>query len=357
MRKHKMVWKVIKKENCKKSNGSITYKIKYLVENDEGIQRYLLHWLDNPIIIYNKEYDELLSKYNWTYHKHTGYVYTYFNSTKKEGIYMHQLIIQQNNNDKKETETVDHINQIKTHNILENLRYTTQSEQNVNRQKRTDKLPPPKELIDIGITELPRYVRYDKSQGKFIIEACHPGLSKIENYNQSGTKSTKVSMIYKYYDILKKLDYLNSLVYDEYSQEFIDKQLKLCKEFNEISKLITGEEVNYVYHNKCAYKDLEQYLTDAEKEYERRGLPEDSTININDLPQYCCYSKETPKRGDSFYVSRHHPHLKEINIKDVKTTTSKLVSIEKKYEELLKLLDIIDNNQGEQLTNSLKINI
>lgn len=348
-----MVWKVIEKENYKKSNGSINYKMKYLVENDEGIQRYVLQWVDIPCIIYDKEYDELISKYNWSYHKQNGYVYTHnFNDNKS--IYMHQVIMQQKNNDKKENDSIDHINQIKTHNILENLRYTTQSEQNSNRQKRSDKLPPPKELIEIGITELPRYVRYDKSQGKFMIEDCHPGLSKIDNYNQSGSKSTKVSIIYKYYDILKKLYYLNSLINDEYSQEFIDKQRKLCEEFNEISKLITGNEVNHIYHNKCEYKELEKYLTNEEKDYERRGLPENATININDLPKYCCYVKATDKRGDSFYISRHHPHLKEINIKDVKTSTSKLMSIEKKYEEMLRLLDIIDNNQGDELKTLLK---
>jgi hypothetical protein len=262
--------------------------------------------------------------------------------------------MQQSNIDKKITETVDHINQIKTHNICENLRYTSQSEQNINRQTRNDKLPPPKALIEIGITELPRYVRYDNSEKKFIIETCHPGFTKIKNYNQSGTKSAKVSIIYKYYDILKKLDHLNGLTYDDSSQEFIDKQHKLFEEFNEISKLITGEEVEYVYHNKNEYKELEQYLTDAEKQYERRGLPEDSEINVDELPKYCCYTKASDKRGDSFYVSRHHPHLKEINIKDVKTTTSKAVSMEKKYEDLLKLLDIIDNNQGDQLKTALK---
>jgi hypothetical protein len=348
-----MPWKVVEKNNCKKSNGSINHKIKYLVKNDEGIQRYVLQWLDNPCIIYDKEHDELISKYNWSYHKQNGYVYTHnFNDTKS--IYMHQVIMQQSNIDKKITETVDHINQIKTHNICENLRYTSQSEQNINRQTRNDKLPPPKALIEIGITELPRYVRYDNSEKKFIIETCHPGFTKIKNYNQSGTKSAKVSIIYKYYDILKKLDHLNGLTYDDSSQEFIDKQHKLFEEFNEISKLITGEEVEYVYHNKNEYKELEQYLTDAEKQYERRGLPEDSEINVDELPKYCCYTKASDKRGDSFYVSRHHPHLKEINIKDVKTTTSKAVSMEKKYEDLLKLLDIIDNNQGDQLKTALK---
>lgn len=348
-----MSWKVIEKTNCKKSNGTINYKNKYLIENNEGIQRFVLQWEDKPCIIYNKEYDELISKYNWSYHKDTGYVYTHkFNNNKS--IYMHQLIMQQSNNDKKENETVDHINQIKTHNIIENLRYTSQSEQNVNRQKRSDKLPPPKELIEIGITELPRYVRYDNSQGKFIIEKCHPGFTKVENFNQSGTKSSKVSMIYKYYDILKKLDYLNSLVYDDYSQEFIDKQRKLFEEYNEISRLITGKEVEYIYHNKCEYKELEKYLTNEEKEYERRGLPEEATINVKDLPKYCCYSKGSDKRGDSFYISRHHPHLKDINVKDVKTSTSKLVSTEQKYKDMLNLLDIIDNNEGEELKNALK---
>ena len=78
-----MSWKVIEKTNCKKSNGTINYKNKYLIENNEGIQRFVLQWEDKPCIIYNKEYDELISKYNWSYHKDTGYVYTHkFNNNK-----------------------------------------------------------------------------------------------------------------------------------------------------------------------------------------------------------------------------------------------------------------------------------
>ena len=62
-----MSWKVIEKTNCKKSNGTINYKNKYLIENNEGIQRFVLQWEDKPCIIYNKEYDELISKYNEFY--------------------------------------------------------------------------------------------------------------------------------------------------------------------------------------------------------------------------------------------------------------------------------------------------
>ena len=62
---------------------TLLVNIKYLIENNEGIQRFVLQWEDKPCIIYNKEYDELISKYNWSYHKDTGYVYTHkFNNNK-----------------------------------------------------------------------------------------------------------------------------------------------------------------------------------------------------------------------------------------------------------------------------------
>jgi hypothetical protein len=257
--------------------------------------------------------------------------------------------------DNPEKASIDHINYIKTFNVRENLRYATQGDQNSNRDTRKDKIAPPKELMDIGITTLPRYVRYDNSEKKFVIDQKHPALDLIDkSFNYSGTKSCNVSMIYKYYDILKKIEHLNKLSLSPEKLAFLEKQKGLYKEYQDITFLITGETPGMLkYFSDYDYNCLEKYLTPEELEYSRRGLPEKCTINVSDLPEYVCYVKEKGIRGDKFYVSRHHPKLKAAGINDTSTTASKKITIEEKYKQVNKLLEIIDSYQGDELKQAL----
>jgi len=364
-----MKWNIISNGKLCKERGTEFYKIKHTVQNSETNEEYIvLQWSDNPCIIYDKCNDELLSKYNWSYMKHTGYAYAHVED--KKCVTMHSVIMKEKYNlsvEKIENYSIDHINQIKTYNIFENLRYATQSEQNSNRETRKDKVPPPDELIKIGITSLPRHVRYDKSEKKFVIERNHPGLQKVPGtFNYSGTKSTTVSVVYKYYDILKKLSYLDSLISNS---TLLEKQKKLFNDYAEITFLITGEkikEIDYTYSYNI--KELEQHLTETERSYERRGLPENVEIEKDIpgeagngrkngrscfLPEYCCYVKEKGNRGDQFYVSRHHPHLKSIGVSDVRTTGSKAVSTTEKYNKLMELIKTINSHQGDELKQKL----
>jgi hypothetical protein len=212
-------------------------------------------------------------------------------------------------------------------------------------------------LQDIGINHLPRHIRYDKCEDKFVIEKSHPGLNQLTTpFNRSGTKSANVSIIYKYYDILKKLETLNKLCETPEIIAFRRKQETLYKDYCDISRLITGNTtVNIINYDNtaCDYTCLEKHLTDAEKEYERHGLPEHSTIDISALPKYCCYVKSNGKRGDAFYISRHHPHLKTILASDIKTTASKNVTLETKFNDMLATYDCIEKNQGDELKKLL----
>ena len=124
----------------------------------------------------------------------------------------------------------------------------------------------------------------------------------------------------------------------------------LYKTYCEIYKLITNETYNNIdYIYQYDYTWLEKYLTNEEKLYTNGGIPEDSTVDINMLPKYCCYVKATEKRGECFYISRHHPHLKDAGINDVKTTASKSICLNDKYHILLAKLKIIDENTGDAL--------
>ena len=338
-----MNWVVTKKVVLGNVRGTNDNKTKYYVTNGDK-QYIVLHWPGIPCVVYDSVFDVDFDSYKW-YENQNGYIVTH--NKDKKIVYMHSLIL-----NKVEGKSIDHINYIKSFNVSENLRYATQSEQNTNRKDRKDKCGPPKELLDIGITNLPRYIRYDYSEGKFVIERMHPGIAISGTFNYSGSKSKNVSMIYKYYDIIKKLEYLNGLVESPERKTFLELQKSLFMEYSDISFLITGIRIPEInYRTECNSKSLEKYLTEDELEYSRRGLPKDFE---GVLPEYCCYVKENGYRGDSFYISHHHPHLKEIKRTDLKTTASKKVTTQEKYNNLLTLIEIVNNYTGESLIKILK---
>ncbi len=353
-----MTWVIESKNIICSLKGTDEYKTKYFLKNSKNGKEYIaLHWPGIPCIIYDKFNDDILGNFNWYYSKQIGYVYAH--TSEGLNITMHKFVMKSQSEyiNTPENTSIDHINYIKTFNVAENLRYATQDQQNSNRDTRKDKLPPPQELINIGITTLPKHIRYDKSEKKFIIERTHPGLEFIDKpFNYSGTKSCNVSIIYKYYDILKKVECLNKLVLTPEKVVFLEKQKNLYKEYQDITFLITGELPELInYFSDYDYTRLEKYLTDAEKEYSRNGLPENCSINISDLPEYVCYVKEKGVRGDKFYVSRHHPKLKEAGINDTSTTASKKIKTEEKYSQVMKILEIINtctiSELREKLTN------
>ena len=98
--------------------------------------------------------------------------------------------------------SVDHINRIKTDNRVSNLRRVSQSIQNQNREDRGDRIGPAPELVAIGITRMPRRVRWSNSNGeeKFVVDM--PPSSKL---TITGTKSTNVTVINKFRGILLKM--------------------------------------------------------------------------------------------------------------------------------------------------------
>ena len=267
-----MVWEIESSIALKKVRGSDDYKMKYFIKNGEK-EYVVLRWDNSPCIVYDKSLDSVLSKHNWTYHSYTGYAY---NTNMEFKQTMHSIIMNKLNIPKPLKTNIDHINHMKTFNIIDNLRYTTESEQMENRISRSDKKDPPQELLDIGVSELPRYIRYDNSEGKFIIERKkHPGVQKLDalgiKFNCSGTKSVSFSVIYKYYDILKKVERINQLT-DPEKVFFIEKQKELYKEYEEITFLITGKVLeDRSFEEDYGYSHLEKYLTQEELEHACTG--------------------------------------------------------------------------------------
>jgi hypothetical protein len=128
---------------------------------------------------------------------------------KRYQYYLHQLVCKTEKGDESATKSVDHINRNKLDNRIENLRWATQSEQNVNTDKRARKhnaKPLPEEIKQ---EKIPKFVVYyhewldnEKTRFRefFKIEK-HPKLEKI----WIGTKSKEVSIIEKLKQVKEKL--------------------------------------------------------------------------------------------------------------------------------------------------------
>ena len=144
----------------------------------------------------------------WYLHQ-TGYVgTTYYSNNNRTYQYLHQYIMQKIKPNSNPVFSVDHINHDKLDNRIENLRWATQSEQNINRDKiarhhNAQNLPE-----DIP-QQLPKYVTfnteiYNKETGSkrsyFRIEG-HP----LAQILWSSSKSNKVFNLEKYNETLKRL--------------------------------------------------------------------------------------------------------------------------------------------------------
>ena len=210
----------------------ITDKNRYKIKMNEKIY-WVLDWenLEYPIVYDDNIHNEI-SKENW-------YLCPIY--AKNNNYYLHHRVMTLNNVFPTNNQSIDHINEYKLDNRFENLRVVTQSEQNVNRSTRSDKIEPLNELKAIGVQEYPRHVRWDKSESKFVIDN-HPFLKKevAEGKRKkailSGTKSAKRTITEKYQDILAKLKELDEAYYDDIHAEFKEKKNKLREEYIAIVK-------------------------------------------------------------------------------------------------------------------------
>ncbi|PNH01289.1 hypothetical protein TSOC_012839 [Tetrabaena socialis] len=120
--------------------------------------------------------------------------------------------------------SVDHLNWQKMDNRRANLRIATASEQISNRTERADKKPPPPELTELGIHRLPRCMRWDVGEGKFVVDPMGAMGTQI-----SGTKSTKVSIVNRFRDCLEKM-----IAASQEDDEVTRTRVQLAHEYNEL---------------------------------------------------------------------------------------------------------------------------
>jgi len=317
-------------------------KTLYFIElNDKKYYGIFSTKLEKPIV-YDEEYHDELSKMNW--YISNGYVIS-------NDQYMQRIIskIAKLPNFEDDKYSVNHINCIKYDNRIANLRMATQSEQNTNRKVRNDKKEPIDELKELGITMLPKYVRWDKGESKFTIDK-HPRLVEEVSLGirkkacQSGTKSVKLTIKEKYQDILARLDELNQYR----SPDFIELQKKkneLLEEYTLMEKCIkeaAGIPFEELKTIAVAVEEIRKICPGKKGESK---LPPNCGVTHDMIPKYCYYRPASDKRGDKFIIDKHHPKHVQLEIKQWGTTESRAVATKEKFDSLIERLKELEEIQ------------
>lgn len=177
-----------------------------------------------PTLVDVAEYDSHDAGHSW-YVQSNGYVYSRLQGQLAP---LHVRLVQ----DVPPGRSIDHINRVKTDNRRANLRVVDQAAQNANRADRADRINPPDELVALGISRLPRYMRWDNSEAKFTC-AGHPFASFGP---LTGTKSAAVSLVDKFRDCLQKLVHAYDAhgAYTEQVNKDAKDRVRLASEYNEL---------------------------------------------------------------------------------------------------------------------------
>lgn len=170
VKKMKMAeYKVNLQVNLQKLREKHEMKRIYFVSS--GDKEYvILYWNGIEPIVYDKIFDSEINQHNWCYHQSSGIAFTV--QSDKTWLSMHDMIGKLINLDGK----IGHkVRENRCDNRIINLvgNYEVSDE----KRTRNDKKGPPEELLKDGVLELPKFVRWEKSENRFVIEN-HPQLLK-----------------------------------------------------------------------------------------------------------------------------------------------------------------------------------
>lgn len=343
----KMIYDIASIVDCARVRGTEDRKQKFRIRSNDDDREYcVLYWhgLTN-MIVYDALSDEYLAKYNW---RKTSS--NYIDAVRAdELIYMHAAVFYNVfPNERKDGFSIDHINRIPTDNRIANLRLATQSEQNSNRNTRSDKKPPCEELKNAGVVELPKFVRWDVSESKFIIEK-HPRLllDVVEGIRKkpiiSGTKSSKLTVTDKFKDILAKLEALSNAD----GIDFEKKRSILNQGYYDICAPV----YKYLGLPEKENPQIECSITAETKTTKGRkkldsGLPVDCGVTVDMLPKGTYYTPASEKRGDKFTLEQHP--ITKARISKI-TSSSKRISTLEKYQELMEMYQVAQEDAKNDL--------
>ena len=312
----------------------------------------VLNW--NDFKIFNK-----LDK-TWKFND-SGVVSCYHmdNDLRKE-IFAHEIVMAlKTQNDTQMKHPIVHLNTIGLDNRRNNIMYDTREKthkKNTRKKKRTIKLPT---SSGINVNELPTYVWYLKENGshgeRFMVE-----INTTPKIKWKSTSSKKLSLRYKLEETKKYLRELKQSKPHLFENncmngEFTKKGKQLLKDFYKIihkggythikpvvkegitDKYLKENSVNIEKEEKKILKSFSQL--DKKINSRRRrpitNLPKDSGILAKDLPKYSYFRPQYKNRGAYFVVENHPNQEKKI----WQTTSSKKVSIQDKYNELMKYIE------------------
>ena len=238
--------------------------------------------------------------------------------------------------------SIDHINQIKRDNRVENLRKLNQSDQNVNRGKLLRKIELP-EGCGINPQDIPTNIYFRASDGahgdRFYIDIKN--VDPQYRWYSSGSKlidlKTKLQQTILMLEEYKKKNpqYANLL----FDLKDIQTRNNLRKSFNEILQLskfpqeiidknlveIKEEIVGSEEKIDEDAKDLAKQLVEQGFKGVTSNLPQDCGVTPNMIPKYCYYKPASDKRGDKFIIERH-PKLVSKGLRQWSTTESSQVT-------------------------------
>jgi hypothetical protein len=205
-------------------------------------------------------------------------------------------------------------------------------------------------LIDNGIEELPRHVRWDNSEAKFVIEK-HPILvqevqqGKRKKAVMSGTKSKSLTVVQKYQDILARLQELDGALAPD-NDGFTECRQINKREYEEICECIN------MYENRVHTTNVPEKVTTDTSTMEAvrntpqgkktvANLPENCGVKQDDIPKYCYYRAATSGRGDCFVIDKH-PALVQSGKRTWNTTTKISKTTQDKFQDLIAKLSELD---------------
>ena len=339
---------VVNKSHYNKVRGSDEIKQKYIIHDTNTQKQYVvLSWdkIEKQPIVYDNEFDGDVSGYNWSVYQYAMITHREHNQyTSYE--YMHQFIMTRADGSQMDVmgDTIDHINEYKLDNRVANLRIANMSMQNANRATRNDKKPPHADLIAIGITDLPRHVRWDNVEKKFVIEkhpalVRHVELGRRKKPMESGTKSNKATIQQKYEDVLARLNALNA----EWEREqpevgnFREIKRRLAQEYIDIVNAVLaydGKACVEIANDIIATDAVEPHRRTAPNRKKASALPDGCGVTIDMLPTWTYYTAASDKRGDKFTIDTHPKTRAKIN---KSTTSSRSVTTKDKYEQLMNI--------------------
>lgn len=277
--------------------------------------------------------------------------------TNNNKSYIHNIIM---NNTFDGNLYVDHISRNVMDNRKENLRLITQSDQNVNqnKRKRNTKISP-------DANDIPKCVWYSNDKKRFVLEFKHfPANVNIDkkpaelNFMTTGSKmksyKVKLEIMKKYLRLLKsKYPSLIEKMYIEYSTD--QEMINLINSYNDIISLskydlseclIKYDTKNYIAadYNRLTQDEIdyiENYNYTGNDGTKRRNNkpPPDSGITESMIPKYCRYIKPENNRPEGFAIERHP----KLTTKDWKTTRSSAYTLKEKYDQMMTKLQELNS--------------